>query len=226
MDDTGAAGTAAALKPTAFIDSDSPAIAALVERVAPASAGETPKQRVIRLYYAIRDELRYDPYRMDLDPESYRASVCLGRGHGFCINKAVVLAAAARAVGVPARLGFADVRNHLSTPRLLELIQTDLFHWHGYTSLYLDDRWVKATPAFNIALCERFGVLPLEFDGETDSVFHPFDSAGRRHMEYVADHGTYDELPFDAIAECFRRAYPRLLAANGGDFHAEAGART
>ncbi|SMF04395.1 Transglutaminase-like superfamily protein [Tistlia consotensis] len=210
----------AALAPTAFIDSDSEAVRALVARVAPEG---DPKERAIRLYYAIRDEIRYDPYSIDVAPDSYRASVCLARGIGFCINKAVVLAAAARAVGVPARLGFADVRNHLATPRLLELIETDLFYWHGYTSLHLDGRWVKATPAFNLALCDRFGVLPLEFDGESDSVFHPFDRSGRQHMEYVAERGEFDDLPFEAIAACLRSNYPRLLGDAAGDFHAEAG---
>jgi len=126
---------------------------------------------------------------------------------------------------VPARLGFADVRNHLATPRLLELMGTDMFYWHGYASLFLEGRWVKATPAFNLALCERFGVQPLEFDGRTDSVFHPFDRAGRRHMEYVLDRGSFDDLPLDEIADTLRTHYPRLLAGSGGDFHAEARGR-
>lgn len=225
MDDTADSGTDAALRPTAFIDSDSAAVAALVDRVAPAAPSATPMDRVIRLYYAIRDEIRYDPYLIDVAPATYRASTCIARGHGFCINKAVVLAAAARAVGVPAKLGFADVRNHLATPRLRELMGTDLFYWHGYATLFLDGRWVKATPAFNLALCERFGVQPLEFDGQADSVFHPFDRAGRRHMEYVLDRGSFDDLPLDAIADGLRTHYPRLLAAGGGDFHAEARGR-
>lgn len=223
MDDSTGKSFAAALRPTAFLDSASPQVAALVERVAPSGSGSA-KERAIRLYYAVRDEIRYDPYALDLRPEAFTASACLKAGTGFCITKSVVLGAAARAIGVPAKLGFADVRNHLATPRLLELMGTDVFYFHGYTSLYLDGQWVKATAAFNLSLCERFGVLPLDFDGSGDSVFHPFDTEGRKHMEYLHDRGLYDDLPFEEIVACFRRSYPRLLKGPGGDFHAEAAA--
>ncbi|MGH7821268.1 MAG: hypothetical protein ACREQ9_16005, partial [Candidatus Binatia bacterium] len=121
------------------------------------------------------------------------------------------LAAAARAVGVPSRLGFADVRNHLTTPKLREMMGSDLFVFHGYTELYLEGRWVKATPAFNLALCQRFGVLPLEFDGRTDSIFHAFDAENRRHMEYLRDHGSFAEFPFERMAASFLEAYPVLF---------------
>jgi len=222
MSETATEDLAAALRPTAVIDSDSPAVAALVARVAP-DPDEDRLERILRLYYAVRDEIRYDPYGIMLDREAFRASHCLAAGTGYCITKAAVLAAAARAIGVPARLGFADVRNHLATPRLLSLMDTDIFAWHGFTVLYLDGRWVKATPAFDLALCERFGVVPLEFDGRTDSVFHPFDSQGRKHMEYVRDRGAWDDLPYEAITADFRRLYSRLIGRRGGDFHAEAG---
>ena len=88
-------------------------------------------------------------------------------------------------VGIPARVGFADVRNHLSTARMREVMQTDVFYWHGYTDICIDGAWRKATPAFNVGLCERFDLLPLEFDGRADSLYHPFDRHGHRHMEYV-----------------------------------------
>jgi len=212
---------ASSLRPTAFIDSDSPEVQALVRRVAPPGSGGA-RERAVRLYAAIRDDIRYDPYAILLRPETFRASACLRAGIGFCITKSIVLAAAARAIGVPAKLGFADVRNHLATPRLLQLMGTDVFFWHGYASLYLEGRWVKATPAFNLSLCERFGVLPLEFDGVEDSVFHPFDREGRKHMEYLEDRGLYDDLPFEEMADSLRHHYPALLDAAGGDFHAEA----
>ena len=98
-----------------------------------------------------------------------RASAVLATGYGWCVTKAALLAAAARAAGIPARLGFADVRNHLSTERMRATMATDVFVWHGYTELWLQGAWRKATPAFNVELCERFGLLPLEFDGRNDS---------------------------------------------------------
>jgi hypothetical protein len=121
------------------------------------------------------------------------------------------------------------VRNHLSTKKLLELTGGNLFIWHGYTELYLDGRWVKATPAFNLSLCKRFGVRPLEFDGRNDSLFHEFDQGGRRHMEYVKQRGNYPDVPYDTIIADFKEAYPRWFAAPAtgerGDFAKEAGAQ-
>ncbi|MGD8866810.1 MAG: transglutaminase family protein [Gemmatimonadales bacterium] len=198
------------LKPTRFIDSDHPSVIAFAERVAGGANREL--DRAIALYYAVRDEFRYDPYRIDLRPEAMRASATLARGYGFCIAKSVLLAAAARVHGIPARLGFADVRNHLTTERLRRSMGTDVFVYHGYAELLLDGRWVKATPAFNRSLCERFGVATLEFDGVHDAVFQPFDRAGNRHMEYLRDHGRYADLPLKELRRAFERAYPKLMS--------------
>jgi transglutaminase-like putative cysteine protease len=210
------------LRATAFLDAEHPAIRAL----AAGAIGDArePMARAIRLYYAVRDGLRYDPYAVDLSPEGMTASAIVARGRGYCVAKATVLAAAARAADIPSRLGFADVRNHLATPRLLEMMGTDVFYYHGYAELLLDDRWVKATPAFNVELCERFGVRPLEFDGRTDSIFHPLDAEGRRHMEYLTDHGTRDDVPLDELRAAMARYYPAVSSPPGGDFHAEAAA--
>ncbi|MEI7639150.1 MAG: transglutaminase family protein, partial [Syntrophus sp. (in: bacteria)] len=175
------------LQPTGFIDSNSPAVIAFANRV---TEGVTlQKEKAIKLYNAVRDEIKYDPYRIEFTPEAFRASVIIGKGYGYCVAKAIVLAAAGRAAGIPSRLCFADVRNHLTTERLKEIMKTDLFIYHGYTEFYLNGRWLKVTPTFNRSLCERFHVKPLEFDGENDAIFHPYDVDGRRHMEYVTDHG-------------------------------------
>jgi transglutaminase-like putative cysteine protease len=165
----------------------------------------------VRLYEAVRDGIVYTPYCDFHDADTYRASATLARGSGFCVAKAALLAAAARAAGIPARVGFADVRNHLCTPRLRETMGTDVFYYHGYTELWLDGRWVKATPAFDRGLCERFGVRPLEFDGTADSLFHPYDASGRRHMEYVRDRGPHADVPVADIAAVFDREYPNLV---------------
>jgi transglutaminase-like putative cysteine protease len=164
-------------------------------------------ERAVRLYYAVRDDIRYDPYRIELTCEGMKASATLERKYGWCVSKAVLLAAGCRSLGIPARLGFADVRNHLSTERLRKRMRTDIFYWHGYADIYLSGKWVKATPAFNIELCEKFRLLPLEFDGLRDSLYHPFDAEGRRHMEYVTLRGTYAELPLDEIIQTFDEKY-------------------
>jgi transglutaminase-like putative cysteine protease len=180
----------------------------------------------VKLYYVVRDEILYDPYYGGEERRYFRASDCLRAKRGFCIPKAALLAATARSVGIPARLGYADVRNHLSTKKLLELMGGDLFIWHSFTELYLEGRWVKATPAFNLSLCERFGVHPLEFDGRHDSLFHEFDREGRRHMEYVRERGNYADVPYEEIVADFKKTYPRwmMLVREGkrGNFAADA----
>ena len=200
------------LEPTPFIDSRDAGVRELARRAA--DDERDPVRKAVRLYYAVRDGIVYTPYCDFQSPDTFRASAIVAKGAGFCVGKAAVLAAVARASGIPARVGFADVRNHLTTPRLRALMgETDVFYYHGYTELHLDGRWVKATPAFDRALCDRFGVHALEFDGSADSLFHPYDRAGRRHMEYVRDRGPARDVPVDDIVAMFVTAYPGLTGA-------------
>ena len=193
-----------------FVDSGDPGVAAFARDVAGREGDSLA--RAVRLYYAVRDDIVYTPYCDFTDVETFRASACLSRRSGFCVGKASLLTAAARAAGIPARIGFADVRNHLCTPRLHALMGTDTFVYHGYTDLYLDGRWVKATPAFDRGLCEKFGVRALEFDGRADSLFQPTDMAGRRHMEYLRDRGARADVPVAEIMAAFAAHYPALVA--------------
>ena len=195
-----------------FVDSDHPDVIAFAEEAT--KGASTDREKAVALFYAVRDRIRYDPYVMCDDPETYKASSVVRSGVSYCIPKSVLLAAAARAVGIPARLGFADVKNHLSSEKLRERMGSDLFMWHGYTELFVDGRWVKVTSAFNIELCERFGVLPQEFDGENDALLHPFTADGREHMEYVRDRGTFDDVPFDEIIAEFRSVYPGMFGGS------------
>ena len=206
----------------AFIDSDAPEIIGFAKQAA--AGAKDAREAALRLYAAVRDGIVYDPYVDFLDPNNYRASAVLAARRGFCVGKAALLAACARVIGIPARVGYADVRNHLTSPRLFERMKTDVFRWHSYAELYLSEHWVKATPAFDAALCERVGIKPLEFDGDTDSLFQPFDRAGRRHMEYLKDRGPYADVPFDVIIADFLVAYPHLIDSHGmaGDFRSEA----
>lgn len=201
---------------TYYIDSDNPQVRDFA--AAGAAGAMTVREKAVKLYYAVRDGFRYNPYRFTMERGDYRASHVLTLGEGFCIQKAVLLAAAARALGIPGRLGFANVINHLSTKRLRETLRTDLFVFHGYTLLFIDGNWVKATPAFDAELCARVGIHPLEFDGLADSIFHPLDREGRRHMEYVHDYGPFDDMPFEMMVREMRKHYPHLA-----DFFSRAG---
>ena len=198
------------LRPSFLIDCDHPAVREFAQEQ---GRGKTHLQRAVSLFYAVRDGIRYDPYRIDLSPEGMRASTALATGYGWCVTKATLLAAACRAAGIPARLGFADVLNHLSTERLRQTMKTDVFAWHGYTDIWLDGAWRKATPAFNLALCEKFGLLPLEFDGIHDSIYHAFDRAGRKHMEYVKQRGSFNDVPLADIVATFRDLYSEASPA-------------
>jgi len=190
-----------------YVDSAHPAIVAFSREH---SNGRSERERAVALYYAVRDKVRYNPFLDFTKTDVFRASAVLEAGQGFCIGKAALLAACARVAGIEARVGFADVKNHLTTPRLAETMGSDLFVYHGYTELRIDGKWVKATPAFNLALCKRFRVKPLEFDGREDSIFHPFDEDDRRHMEYLRDRGVYADVPVEEIQRAFRDAYPKF----------------
>jgi len=196
------------LTPGSFVDSDHPAVIAFSREY---SKGKGEREKAVSLYYAVRDRIRYNPFQNFTLDDTYRASVCLEQGSGWCVPKAALLAACARAAGIPARVGYADVRNHITTPELTAKMGTDLFVFHGYTDLLLDGMWVKATPAFNLSLCIRFRVKPLEFDGISDSLFHPFDEDNRRHMEYVRDRGSYADVPADEIRRVFSETYPKYF---------------
>jgi transglutaminase-like putative cysteine protease len=202
------------LQSTYFLDYDTESVSNYA--IQHAGLG-TAKERAIRLYYAVRDNVRYNPYDINFTKIGMRASSILKRGAGFCVAKAVLLAAVGRQQGIPSRLGFADVTNHLSTEKLRQKMGTDLFVYHGYTEFFLDDKWVKATPAFNLTLCTKFNVRPLEFDGSHDSIFHEFDMLGNRHMDYVHDYGSFDDLPFEQIHKTYLEIYPSFLHENEGD---------
>ncbi len=196
------------LEPGRYVDSDHPAVIAFSREF---SSGETDTERAVSLYYAVRDRIRYNPFQNFMLDDAYRASACVLRGEHWCVPKAALLAACARASGIPARVGYADVKNHLTTPALTQKMGTDLFVFHGYTELLLEGRWVKATPAFNLTLCEKFRVRPLEFDGREDSLFHPFDADNRRHMEYIRDRGAFTDVPAELIRQAFRETYPEYF---------------
>ena len=211
---------AAYLAPTLTVDADHPAVVTFARRRVDGIGGEV--ERAVALYYAVRDEIRYDGYAIDLSVAGLSASRVLATGRGWCVSKAVLLAACCRAVGIPARLGYADVKNHLSTERMRRIMGTDEYYWHGYTDILLAGNWFKATPAFNVELCQKFGLKPLEFDGTADSIYHAFDEDGRQHMEYLRYRGEFAEVPIATIRQEFATRYPNFLQQLAdGDFAQE-----
>ncbi|MFO8141786.1 MAG: transglutaminase-like domain-containing protein [Marinobacter sp.] len=209
------------LKPTAFFDYHKPEVQAWIDQQLEAVPND-PVEQAKALYLAVRDRVHYNPYVFQTDPHSLSASYALASGESYCIPKAVLLGAAARAIGIPSRLGLADVRNHLSSPKLIAWLRSDIFRMHGFIELYLNGRWVKATPAFNRQLCDMMKVEALEFDGVHDSVFQEFTESGQAHMEYINDHGVFDDVPHRFIVDGVRAAYGHLFTDDGEPAEARA----
>jgi transglutaminase-like putative cysteine protease len=211
------------LQPTEFINSASPDVIAYAKSAAGKENSDIDK--AVKLFYAVRDDIKYDPYRIDLSRQGMNASTTLKNKYGFCVTKAILLAAAARVIGIPSRLHFADVKNHITSKRLYDMMQSNIFVYHAYTELYLEDKWVKATPAFNSLLCRISGVEPLEFDGRNDSIFQQFDKKGNKFMDYINDRGSFADLPYKELIEAFNEHHHKLIDNNltnmEGDFEKE-----
>jgi transglutaminase-like putative cysteine protease len=205
--------TADLTAPTEFLDFDHPVVGAFVAKALGDLGDATDIDKAVRLYYAVRDGIHYDVYNADLSRSGLAASAIISRGKGFCIHKSIVYAAAVRSVGIPSRIVYGDVRNHLASPRLRELVGGDVF-FHSLTSVHLDGRWVKATPVFTKLLCKLYGMAPLEFDGRADSIYHPFDGNGRQHMEFLRFHGDFDDVPYDLVLDNIRRSHPKFLTGS------------
>ncbi|WP_409180388.1 transglutaminase-like domain-containing protein [Amycolatopsis sp. VS8301801F10] len=202
-------------RPTEFLDYESPTVRTFVENALSGKDAKTDTDKAIALYYAVRDGIRYEVYGADLSRSGLKASSVIEAGFGFCVHKSIVYAAAVRSVGIPSRIVYGDVRNHLASERLRQLVGGDVFRYHSLASVHLDGKWVKATPVFNKLLCRLYKIAPLEFDGRSDSLYHPYDELGRRHMEFLRMHGDFDDVPYDQVVDGIRQAHPLLFASSG-----------
>ncbi|MFD9702565.1 transglutaminase family protein [Lentzea sp. NPDC059081] len=199
---------------TEFLDHDSDVVREFVRGVLSGEGKDlTDVERACALYYAVRDGIHYEVYGADLSRDGLKASSTIKRGTGFCVHKSIVYAAAARSAGIPSRLYYGDVRNHLASPQLEELMGGNVFTYHALATVFLDGKWVRATPVFTKMLCKLYRIKPLDFDGRTDSMYHPYDEDGRRHMEFLHEHGEFDDVPYDVVVDGIRANHPKLFAS-------------
>lgn len=204
------------LLPTSFIDFQHPLVVDFTTQHSDKAMSD--QENIVALYYAVRDSIVYSPWHLTMNPDTISASQTITRGIGYCIEKSLVLAAAGRLLGVPSRLGFSIVRNHISTKKFVEMLRTDKFVFHGYNEFYLDDKWVKCTPAFNKSLCEKFGTEALDFNGKDDSIFQSFSPDGKKYMEYLHEYGTFDDFPFPLFYSEIKKYYGHLFEKGASVF--------
>lgn len=194
------------LKPTPVIDCNAPPVREKAQNLTADKENDVEKAKA--LFYFVRDEIKYNPYVLHNLVEHNKASGTLSRKEGYCVQKAILLAALARGVAIPARLGFADIRNHIIPQKLLELMHgSNLFIYHGYCELYIGQKWVKATPAFDLEMCQKHHIIPVEFDGKNNATFHRNNQEGKLHIEYVHDYGHYPDLPLEEMLEARVKVY-------------------
>ena len=193
------------LKPSFAIDSNSKPIREKADELTQNQSDVTNKAK--SLFYFVRDRIKYNMFVPIHLPEHNRASTILQNGEGYCVQKAVLLTALARAAGIPARLGFADFINHMLPQKYVDVQGTNLIVYHGFSEFYLNGRWIKLTPAFDLEMCMQYRIIPVDFDGEHDAIFHPFDLDGKPHIEYVRFHGSFEDLPFDDMMNARMQEY-------------------
>jgi len=185
------------LSPTFFIDCDSVSIRKQSREVIGSEIRE--REKATNLFFFVRDKIKYSLYAPRASPKDFRASQILSRGEGYCVQKAVLLVALARAADISARLRFSTIRNHLTPPELLEKRGTNVFAYHGLAELYIEDSWIKATPTYDLDYCKKTGTIPVHFDGTKDALLPPRALDGRPHIEYLKDRGFFKDLPFDEL---------------------------
>jgi len=173
-------------------------------------AAPTIAKKRLSLYYAVRDRIRYNPFQNFLADESYRGSACLERRIGWCVSKAALLAGLRARGGNPGARRFRRRQEPPHHAGAHAKMGTDLFVYHGYAELYLRRQVGEGDAGVHLSLCTKFRVKPLEFDGRTDSIFHPFDEDNRRHMEYLRDRGNFADVPAEDIKRVFAETYPRF----------------
>ncbi len=187
------------LQPTYIIDSDHPSVIAKAEEIVAGCLTDSDVEKAKKLFVFARDGVPFSRFVKVGTKEDFQASTTLERKKGYCAQKAVVLAALARAAGIPARVGLADIRNHAVAPQMLKLLKTNIFKVHVYVEMHLEGEWRRATPAFDTRTCSRVGWPLVRFDGKNDAMLAPELAGGERFIEYIKWFGTFSDLPYDLL---------------------------
>jgi len=194
------------LQPGEIIRSDDPKVISLGASIVEGQTDDAGRAKA--LFYWVRDKIRYNMFVPSDKPEYFRPTATVERGEGYCVQKSALMVGLLRAVGIPARMLFADFINHRMPHEALELLGTNKFYYHGYVELYVEDRWIRCTPVFEKALCEKLEAKTVEFDGRNSSILPRTDKKGRLHFEYTEEHGVRVDVPFDELMAVWSKVYP------------------
>ncbi len=181
---------------------------AIQDLVAAFKGKQVTQEIITALYLKVRDGWRYNPFTIGLTPQHYVASTIAKKKEAHCIDKAILLIAGLRALGIPARIHLAKVANHIATERLEAILGTNQLTPHGLVDVFFEEKWVKCSPAFNKELCEKYKVAPLNFDGTYDSVFQEYNTENQQFMRYLEDYGAFSDVPYNFIIDNFKSHYP------------------
>ncbi len=169
------------------------------------------KEKTKLLYLKVRDSWRYDPYNLSFSKENFKASKIARKSKGHCVEKSIILIACLRALEIPARLHLGKVKNHIGVERLTEKFGTNELTPHGMINVYLNNKWLKLSPAFNKSMCRICSVSPLEFDGENNSFLQEFNNDGGKFMEYLEDYGHFEDVPLEFMIKNAKEHYPQIF---------------
>lgn len=204
------------LQPTEFFDFDKKIVQNQLKEII--KGLDTVKEKAIALFYWVRDEIKYNMATyLPNSKSNFKASVTLRRKNGFCVSKSILLSSFARAIRIPARIHLVDLINHKVSQRVIEFMGHNIMYYHGYSEFYLNGKWLKLTPSFDKATAIKGGFLPMvEFDGESDAVFPPYDNNGNLFGEYVKDRGVHADLPLEEIDRVFEEKYQKYARYKKG----------
>ncbi|EDP96718.1 transglutaminase-like domain-containing protein [Kordia algicida OT-1] len=203
------------LKTTYFFDFENEIIQKLIASHKENTTSD--KEKAIALYNNVRDNWKYDPYSISFSKENYKASTIAQKETGNCVEKSILLIACLRAVGIPARLHLGKVKNHIAVERLTEKFGSNELTPHGMVNVFLNNQWLKMSPAFNVSLCKKFNVEPLEFDGENSSFLQQYNNEGSLFMEYTADYGFFEDVPLDFMKKNVKEHYPHIFDTDNNE---------
>jgi hypothetical protein len=195
------------LKDTCFLDFQHSGFDQFLQGV---DRQKSEREVAVDLYFLVRDGFTYDPYHLDLRPDHLKASTVLGKKRAWCVEKSTLLAACARKCGIPSRLGYAIVTNHIGIEKLLHYLRRNEIVFHGYVELFVEGKWIKCTPSFDKNICRLMDVAPLDWNGEEDSMFQEF-LKNRKYMEYSHFYGEFADVPVELMNAEMKKYYPHLF---------------